>query len=86
MNHSCEPNVGVQGEMEFVALADIPAGEELTFDYAMTEDGDLRMFCECGTRSCRGVVTGSDWKKIDVRAMYEGFFSRRIQKRIDEIK
>jgi SET domain-containing protein len=34
LNHSCEPNVGVQGQIVFVAMRDIAAGEELTLDYA----------------------------------------------------
>src|SRR5262245_65824613 len=32
LNHSCEPNVGVQGQIVFVARRDIAAGEELTLD------------------------------------------------------
>src|SRR2546423_4342965 len=34
-NHSCEPNVGVLGQIVFVAMRDIAAGEELTHDWAM---------------------------------------------------
>src|SRR5262245_57384553 len=34
LNHSCEPNVGVQGQIVFVALRDIVAGEGLKLDYA----------------------------------------------------
>src|SRR5215467_7483217 len=33
-NHSCDPNVGVRGEITFVAMHDICAGEELTHDWA----------------------------------------------------
>lgn len=33
LNHSCEPNVGVQGQTVFVALRDVLVGEELTLDY-----------------------------------------------------
>src|SRR5262245_48119615 len=32
LNHSCEPNVGIQGQIVFVALRDVAAGEELTLD------------------------------------------------------
>ena len=32
-NDSCEPNIGVQGQIVFVALRDIAAGEELIHDY-----------------------------------------------------
>src|SRR5262249_22709132 len=30
LNHSCEPNVGIQGQIVFVAMRAIAAGEELT--------------------------------------------------------
>lgn len=57
LNHSCEPNLGVKGEREFVALRDIAAGEELTFDYSITEDEvHWVMDCRCGTPQCRGTV------------------------------
>src|SRR5206468_2275595 len=29
-NHSCDPNIGLRGEITFVAMRDISAGEELT--------------------------------------------------------
>ena len=29
-NHSCDANLGIRGEITFVAMRDIPAGEELT--------------------------------------------------------
>ena len=29
MNHSCDPNVGLRGQMTFVAIRDVPVGEEL---------------------------------------------------------
>ena len=46
LNHSCVPNLGVRGNAwsayDFVALRGIPAGEELAFDYAMTEHSSGR--------------------------------------------
>ncbi len=83
LNHSCEPNLGVQGQIVYVALRDIKSGEELTFDYAMTEDEPYEMKCRCGTRSCRGIITGVDWKKPEVQKKYDGYFSWFIQRRID---
>ena len=35
VNHSCEPNLGMGGNVLLVAMRDIVAGEELTLDYAM---------------------------------------------------
>jgi SET domain-containing protein len=83
LNHSCEPNVGVQGNVVFVAMKDIAAGEELAIDYAMI-DGDPadQMECGCGTPSCRGVVTGGDWRRPELQARYGGYFSWYLLERI----
>jgi len=37
-NHSCDPNIGVRGQIVFVAMRDIEPGEELTHDWATTDD------------------------------------------------
>jgi SET domain-containing protein len=86
LNHSCEPNLGVQGQVVYVALRDIGAGEELTFDYAMTDDEPSEMKCRCGARSCRGTITGFDWRKPDLQNKYDGYFSWFIQRRIDALR
>jgi hypothetical protein len=82
LNHSCRPNVGVRGQITFVAMHDIRAGSELTIDYAMI-DGDPaeRMDCSCGAPECRKVITGSDWRLPELRRRYAGYFSRYIQER-----
>ena len=83
LNHSCEPNVGVRGQITFVAMRDVAAGEELTIDYAII-DGDSRerMKCRCGTAACRGVVTGDDWRRPELQRRYAGWFSRYLADRI----
>src|SRR4029450_7846927 len=35
-NHSCDPNLGMRGEITFVAIRDIRVEEELNHDWAMT--------------------------------------------------
>ena len=82
LNHSCRPNVGVRGQITFVAMRDIAAGSELTIDYAMI-DGDPaeRMACSCGAPECRKVITGGDWRLPELRRRYAGYFSRYIQDR-----
>jgi SET domain-containing protein len=37
LNHSCEPNCGIKNLFDIVAMRDIRPGEELTWDYEMTE-------------------------------------------------
>jgi hypothetical protein len=87
LNHSCSPNVGVRGQITFVALRCIPVGHELTIDYAMIDgDPNERMDCECGSVECRGVVTGSDWQREDLQRRYAGHFSSYLQDRIDNAR
>lgn len=83
LNHSCEPNLGLQGQIAFVAMRDIAADEELTFDYAMTDDEPYEMECNCGAPACRRVITGQDWMKDELQRKYDGYFSWFIQRRLD---
>jgi SET domain-containing protein len=83
LNHSCNPNVGVRGQITFVAMRTIPAEAELTIDYVMIDgDPDERMACACGARECRGIVTGDDWRRRELQRRYAGYFSRYIQDRL----
>src|SRR6267143_2255957 len=62
-NHSCDANIGMRGEITFVAMRDIRADEELTHDWAMTDDDDdYAVECKCGATNCRGTLTGKDWQ------------------------
>ena len=86
LNHSCEPNLGIQRQIVYVALRDIAADEELTADYAMNDDEFYEMTCHCGAPGCRGTITGLDWRKPEIQAKYDGYFSWFIQRRIDALK
>ncbi|KAJ2800854.1 hypothetical protein H4R20_003905 [Coemansia guatemalensis] len=68
-NHSCQPNMVTHPvyvehrdprlhRMAFFAACDIPAGEELAFDYspAGSDGGGARFDCFCGAPSCRGSI------------------------------
>jgi len=54
--HSCNPNCGIVGYFKIVTMRNIKAGEELTWDYAMTEASDARIECLCGAPNCRGII------------------------------
>jgi len=85
VNHSCEPNVGMGGNVVLVAMRDIAAGEELTIDYALfLADPGFAMACRCGTASCRGMVRGTDWMRTDLQARYRGWFSWWLQQKITQ--
>lgn len=86
-NHSCDPNIGVRGQVSLVAMRDIKANEELVFDYATTlyrEKGNkpFRMKCKCGSRNCRKVVTDDDWKIKKLQKKYHGYFQLFINSEI----
>ncbi len=81
LNHSCEPNVGFAGNIVLVAMRDIAAGEELTTDYALFDDYDGQMDCQCGTPSCRGTIHGKDWQRADLQRKYGSYFSSYLLSR-----
>ena len=55
-NHSCAPNAFLRiagGRVEFYALRDVAAGEELTADYGESHHAG-RLRCNCGAPRCAG--------------------------------
>lgn len=87
INHSCEPNVGLRGNVSLVAMHPISPGEEICFDYAMSDGSPYDEFdCSCGTTSCRGRVTGHDWQRPDLQKRYAPYFSPYLQKRIQRLQ
>lgn len=79
INTSCNPNIGMRGDIVFVAMRDIVAGEELVMDYAMIDNYDYSFECTCGSKECRKYVTGYDWKNINLQQKYGKYFSAYIQ-------
>jgi len=58
-NHSCNPNTQYVG-LNVIASRFIPAGEELTLDYATFLDEHMEPFeCNCGEKNCRKVINGT---------------------------
>ena len=82
LNHSCDPNLGVRGEITFVAMRDIRAGEELTHDWAMTDDDDYSVECNCGAPDWRKILIGKDWQRPDLQKRYAGYFSAYLARKI----
>jgi uncharacterized protein len=84
INHSCEPNVGIRGQITFVTLRGITAGEELTYDWAMEENAPSTLTaCRCRARRCRKSLTGRDWRIPRLQTRYRGYFSAYLQAKID---
>lgn len=82
-NHSCDPNCGMHGEITFIALKDISAGEELTIDYAFIDNEDYSFECQCGSPKCRHIVTGFDWKIKALQEKYYHYFAQYLKDKID---
>jgi hypothetical protein len=86
VNHSCEPNCGVQirtasREIEVRALRKIAAGEEISFDYNTFEyeldHGGSR--CTCGAATCRGLVPGFKHVAAEVKARYGEYIAEYLR-------
>jgi flagellar biosynthesis GTPase FlhF len=88
VNHSCDGNCWYENDELLVAMRDIKAGEELCYDYALTE-GDSNWVipkCLCGTKLCRGTVTGNDHLLPGLQAKYGNHFLSYVQKKIARAK
>ena len=83
LNHSCDPNLVWSGD-RLVALRDIAADTELTYDYATAiSDPHYLLRCHCETYRCRQLVTGDDWRIPELRLRYAGKWAPSIQAMID---
>ena len=85
-NHSCDPNLGIRGEITFVAMRDVRAGEELTHDWATTDDDEYSVECKCCAPNCRKTVTGKDWQRPELQKRYAGYFSAYLMRKIAALK
>jgi len=59
VNHSCAANCEteeIDGRVWIMALRNIAAGEEITYDYCLYDGGEDEAICNCGTRKCRGTM------------------------------
>ncbi len=57
INHSCDPNCETEeagGRVWIMAIRNIKAGEELTYDYFLYDGDDDEARCNCGSPQCRG--------------------------------
>jgi SET domain-containing protein len=59
INHSCDPNCETEdheGRVYVVAIRNIAAGEELTYEYNLYDSDDAEADCYCGAAKCRGTM------------------------------
>jgi hypothetical protein len=70
INHSCDPNCeseNVDGRIFVVAIRDISAGEELTYEYNLYDSDDDDADCYCGAKKCRGTMLSEEEVKRQAR-------------------
>jgi hypothetical protein len=77
LNHSCSPNAWVKierGRVRLMALADVAAGEEIVFDYGLTQVAfPFRFACLCGSPECRGEIGNYDEIPAPVFERYRAY-------------
>jgi len=88
MNHSCSYNVGFDDVGNFITAREIKKGEELFLDYGMSGSGPrFKLQCRCGSKNCRGLITGDDWKNKEFVRKNKKYFLRELLQKADlEIK
>ena len=64
VNHSCEPNCGLEfedGHIYLKSIKVITRGSEITYDYATSQFVfPMRFSCKCGSMDCRGEIGDFD--------------------------
>ena len=85
-NHSCDPNLGWADEYTLATMADVPAGDELVNDYAMsTADAEYVLRCHCPSYRCRQMVAGDDWRIPQLQSRYRGWWVPYVQALVDGV-
>jgi uncharacterized protein len=70
INHSCNPNCesdNIGGRVFIVAIRDIAAGEELTYEYNLHDSDEEEADCYCRAPKCRGTMFSEDEVKRRAR-------------------
>jgi len=64
INHSCAPNCEAElddGRIWIIALRDIQAGEELSFNYGYDLQDYHEQLCRCGAEACVGYIVAEEF-------------------------
>ncbi|HEX4006981.1 MAG TPA: SET domain-containing protein-lysine N-methyltransferase [Acidobacteriaceae bacterium] len=71
INHSCDPNCEteeIKGRVWIMAIRNIRAGEELTYDYYLYDGDEDEALCNCGAVMCRRTMYAPEEIKKRARA------------------
>src|SRR5258706_2603001 len=76
VNHSCNPNAGLSGQIGLVAMRDINIGEAVCFDYAMSDTMPYdEVECGCRNANCRRSITCNDLQTPQHQKRHASFLS-----------
>jgi hypothetical protein len=70
-----------------MAMREIQAGEEITYDYAMVMHSNPEsatywtMRCRCGSPHCRGTIAKDVWLRPELQTRYNGWFNWHLQQK-----
>ncbi|MGE0548135.1 MAG: SET domain-containing protein [Kofleriaceae bacterium] len=79
INHACEPNAGIHGSIEIVAMRDIEAGEEITLDYSLcVSEPEWRLECRCGSSACRRLIQSYELLPQKLKDQYRRYTSEYL--------
>ncbi|KAG2428895.1 hypothetical protein HYH02_014217 [Chlamydomonas schloesseri] len=87
-NHGCDGNCWYDGDDRVVTKRHVAAGEEITYDYSLTEtEASMHagMVCMCGSARCRGVLDFSTYRDPDWVADNAGHTSSYIAAKTREV-
>lgn len=83
INHSCDPNCEsdeIRERVWIMAIRDIAAGEELTYDYCLYDGDDEEAPCNCGAANCRRTMYSKEEVKKRARAAKKPALKREKKK------
>ncbi|WP_221031311.1 SET domain-containing protein [Actomonas aquatica] len=89
INHSCNPNCeteNVRGHIWISALRDIPAGEELNYDYGFDWENWKDHPCRCGSPDCFGWIVQKDQRKKVLKAIKQEKKAAKQEKKKQKAK
>ena len=82
-NHSCEPNLGYINTIQVVAMEDIPSGNELVFDYGMSETNFEPYTCTCRSEKCRKIIRPTDWQNKDLQKRHGNYYATYLKNKLN---
>ena len=80
INHSCNPNCGINDSVNIVAMKNIRRGEEVTFDYSTSEsENGWYLICHCENKNCRRIIRSYKFLSTELKLKYGDFVSEYLK-------